>query len=79
MPKVYLNTPAGTRACAIANVGVTGLTPAQLATTLFDAHRTYTVAINTGPVKGVRVTPHLYTTTADLDALVTALGVIARG
>jgi selenocysteine lyase/cysteine desulfurase len=79
IPKVYLNTPSGNRACAIANVGVTGLTPQQLATTLFDAHKIYTVAINTGPVRGVRVTPHLYTTTADLDALVTALGAIARG
>jgi len=79
IPKVYLNTPDGNRACAIANVGVTGVTPAQLATTLFDAHRVFTVAIDTGPVKGVRVTPHLFTTTADLDALVTALGAIARG
>jgi len=79
IPKVYLNTPSGNRACAIANVGVTGLTPQQLATTLFDAHNIYTVAINTGPVRGVRVTPHLFTTTADLDALVTALGAIARG
>ena len=79
MPKVYLNTPTGNRACAIANVGVTGLTPQQLATTLFDNHRIFTVAIDTGPVKGVRVTPQLFTTTADLDALVTALGAIARG
>lgn len=78
IPKVYLNTPTGNRACAIANVGVTGMTPAQLATTLFDEHRIYTVAINTGPVRGVRVTPHLYTTTADLDALVTALTAISR-
>jgi selenocysteine lyase/cysteine desulfurase len=73
LPKVYLNTPSGTRACAIANVGVTGLTPQQLAATLFDTYRVYTVAINNGPVRGVRVTPHLYTTTADLDTLVAAL------
>jgi selenocysteine lyase/cysteine desulfurase len=30
------------------------------------------------PVKGVRVTPHLYTTTADLDALVKAIGELAH-
>jgi selenocysteine lyase/cysteine desulfurase len=30
------------------------------------------------PVKGTRVTPHLYTTTADLDALVKAIGELAR-
>jgi len=76
---VYLNTPGGHRACAIANVGITGMTPAALATALFDRHRIYTVAIDTGPVKGTRVTPHLFTTTADLDALVTALGALAKG
>ena len=76
---MYLNTPTGNRACAIANVGITGMTPGDLASALFDRHRIYTVAIDTVPVKGTRVTPHLYTTTADLDALVTAIGTIARG
>jgi selenocysteine lyase/cysteine desulfurase len=78
IPKVFLNTPGGDRACAIANVGMTGLTPKALADTLFDRHRIYTVAIDTKSVKGVRVTPHLYTTTAELDALVRALAEIAR-
>ncbi len=76
---VYLNTPTGNRACAIANVGIAGMTPAQLADVLFDRFRIYTVAIDTVPVKGTRVTPHLYTTIADVDALVKAIGAIARG
>lgn len=71
--------PAADLSHALANIGVTGMTPQQLATVLFDKCRVYTVAINTGPVKGVRVTPHLYTTTADRDALVKALADIARG
>jgi selenocysteine lyase/cysteine desulfurase len=79
IPKVYLNTPEGNRACAIANVGVTGVTPTQLATTLFDTHRIFTVGIDNRAVKGVRVTPQLFTNTADLDALVAALRTIARG
>jgi selenocysteine lyase/cysteine desulfurase len=78
LAKVYLNTPMGDRACAIANVGITGMTPKALAETLFDKFRIYTVAIDTKPVKGVRVTPHLYTTTTELDALVRALGEIAK-
>ena len=78
IPKVYLNTPSGSRACAIANVGITGWTPGALADALFDRHRIYTVAIDTVPVKGVRVTPHLYTTTTELDALVKAIGDLAR-
>jgi selenocysteine lyase/cysteine desulfurase len=79
MPKVYLNTPIGNRACAIANVGITGMKPGALADALFDRFRIYTVAIDTVPVKGVRVTPHLYTTTAELDAFVKAIGDLARG
>jgi selenocysteine lyase/cysteine desulfurase len=77
-PKVYLNTPTGNRACGIANVGITGMKPGALADALFDTFKIYTVAIDTVPVKGTRVTPHLYTTTADLDALVKALGELAR-
>jgi selenocysteine lyase/cysteine desulfurase len=78
IPKVYLNTPMGDRACAIANVGITGRTPKEIADALFDKFRIYTVAIDTVPVKGVRVTPHLYTTTRELDALVKAIGELAR-
>ena len=75
---VYMNTPTGSRACAIANVGIKGRSPGELAGLLFDRFRIYTVAIDTVPVKGVRVTPHLYTTTADLDALVKAVSELAR-
>lgn len=79
VPKVYLNTPTGNRACGIANVGIRGMTPGDLATALFDRFNVYTVAIDTGPVKGVRVTPHLYTTTQELDTFVSALTSLASG
>jgi selenocysteine lyase/cysteine desulfurase len=78
IPRVYLNTPEGTRACAIANVGIQGVKPGVLSQALLDKYRIFTVAIDTAPVKGVRVTPHLYTTTAELDALVAAIGELAR-
>ncbi len=42
------------------------------------AFRIYTVAIDTVPVKGLRVTPHLYTTTAELDSLVGAVVELAK-
>ena len=79
IPKVYLNTPTGNRACGIANVGITGQKPGAIADALLEKFRIYTVAIDMVPVKGVRVTPHLYTTPAELDALVTAIGELARG
>ncbi len=77
-PRILLNTPDdSTRCCAIANVGIPGKTPADLAKILFERYKIFTVAINYAGVFGVRVTPHLYTTTAELDSFVKALHEIA--
>ena len=75
---IVLNTPSDPRrSCAIANVGVRNLPPAALAKTLLDAHRVWTVAIDTANVHGVRVTPSVYTSTDELDVFVNALKQIA--
>jgi selenocysteine lyase/cysteine desulfurase len=77
-PGITLNTPSdANRAGAIANVGVAGLEPAALASALFDRYRIWTVAIDTAGVRGVRVTPHLFTSSDELDALVRALRELA--
>ena len=79
-PRIVLNTPEDpSRTCAIANVGVEGVEPGELAKRLLATHRIFTVAI-TRPqagVMGARITPHLFTTTVELDALVAALGTIS--
>jgi selenocysteine lyase/cysteine desulfurase len=76
--RIVLNTPeAPERSCAIANVGVDGVAPADLAKTLLDKYRIFTVAIDGAGVRGVRVTPQVFTTTAELDALVKALMEVA--
>lgn len=78
LPNILLNTPADpARYCAIANVGVKGIAPTQLAKTLFDKYRIWTVGIERDNVQGVRITPHLFTTTAELDTLVKALRELA--
>src|SRR5690606_30062830 len=78
MRNVVLNTPSDVaRSCAIANRGVRGMKPGDLARTLMEQHRIWTVAIDGAGVHGVRVTPHLFTSTAELDAFVKALGAIA--
>lgn len=78
IPNVVVNTPAdAARSCAIANVGVTTLKPADLAKVLLDKYKIYTVAIDYANVQGVRVTPGLYTTVAELDQLVVALKELA--
>ena len=71
---ITVNTPADSqRACGIANVGVSNLKPAVLAKTLLEKYKIWTVAIDYANVQGVRVTPHVYTTTEELDAFVKAL------
>lgn len=78
LPKLRLNSPSDpARTCGIANVGIDGLAPADLARQLLERFRIYTVAIDRANVQGVRVTPHLYTTTAELDQLVAALRQLA--
>jgi selenocysteine lyase/cysteine desulfurase len=73
-PKIVLNTPTDPmRSCAIANVGIAGMAPNDLAATLLGKYRIFTVAINNPGALGVRVTPQVYTSTAELDAFVTAL------
>ncbi len=76
--KIYLNTPQDQkRCCGIANVGIEGVAPADLAKILLSKYKIWTVAINSAGVKGVRITPHLFTTTAELDTFVKALKEIA--
>jgi selenocysteine lyase/cysteine desulfurase len=80
VPGIVLNTPAEPgRACAIANVGIEGVAPGELAQWLLRQHRIWTVAIDQLGVHGCRITPNIYTTTAELDVLVTALQERARG
>jgi selenocysteine lyase/cysteine desulfurase len=75
---VVLNTPSDpARTCAIANVGLANLPPGELATALFDRYKVWTVAIDTPAVRGVRVTPHVFTTPGELDTLVRALRELA--
>jgi selenocysteine lyase/cysteine desulfurase len=79
VPNVILNTPEDPRrSCAIANVGVAGIKPGDLSKTLLEKYRIWTVAIDGAGVHGARITPHLFTSTAELDALVAALKELAR-
>jgi len=72
--RLVVNTPhAVERSCAIANVGIEGVAPADLAKTLLEKHRIFTVAIDGAGVRGVRVTPQVFTTIAQLDDFVAAL------
>jgi selenocysteine lyase/cysteine desulfurase len=76
--RIVLNTPEQIeRSCAVANVGIEGIAPADLAKLLLDKYRIFTVAIDGAGVRGVRVTPQVFTTLRELDALVAAMSEIA--
>ncbi len=74
LPGILLNTPQNVeRTCAIANVGIEGMQPQELAQTLLKKYRIWTVGIDRPCVRGVRITPNVFTTTRELDVLVWAL------
>ena len=75
MPHVIVNTPVDpVRSCGIANVGIRGMKPSDLADTLLKKYKIYTVAIDGANVHGCRITPNMYTTPEELDVFVKALG-----
>jgi selenocysteine lyase/cysteine desulfurase len=80
VPNVVMNTPADpARTCAIANVGIKGVTAEALATALLEKYRIWTNAVDNEPagVHGVRVTPNLFVLPKELDTLVRAIREIA--
>ena len=69
-----INTPEDVeRHGGIGNVGIEGIDSRELADTLFNEYRIFTVGINRPGVHGLRITPNLYTTLDELDALVDAI------
>ena len=72
--RVIINTPEDVeRHGGIGNVGIEGIDSRELADTLFNEYRIFTVGINRPGVHGLRITPNLYTTLDELDALVDAI------
>lgn len=63
--------------CALAIFSMAGQEPEKLANRLLEDFGIYTVAINWEQIHGVRITPHVYTSLADLDRFVEALRTIA--
>ncbi|HEY5690557.1 MAG TPA: aminotransferase class V-fold PLP-dependent enzyme [Cyclobacteriaceae bacterium] len=71
---IIINTPEDPKkSCGIANVGIKGMKPKELADTLYEKYKIYTVAIDGANVHGCRITPNVYTTIKELDVFVNAL------
>lgn len=71
---IVINTPEDkSRSCGIANVGIKGMKPSEMAKKLLEEHSIWTVAIDGAGVHGCRICPNVYTTTDELDVFVDAL------
>jgi len=79
LPNIKLHTSIDPRwGCAIGMVSVAGKKPAELDAYLFANHKIHTTTIDWENIKGVRITPNVYTTTQNLDALVTGITQFAK-
>ena len=75
---VVMNSPSDSRrTCGIANVGIRGMPPADMAKTLFDRYRIWTVAVDNNGVQGCRITPHVFILPRELDTFVKAISEMA--
>ncbi len=79
IPKVKLNTSMKKGfGCAIGSVAIEGKKPGELDSFLMDKYKIHTVGIEWENIKGVRITPNVYTTTKNLDVLVDGITAFAK-
>jgi len=73
-PRVRLNISLKPEySCALGNFSIDGMEPETIANRLMGEFQIHTVAIKWENISGVRVTPHVYTSTKDLDRFVDAV------
>ncbi len=79
VPNIIVNTPAAKdRSCGIGNVGIRNMKPADVAKTLMEEFKIFTVAIDHANVRGCRISPNVYTSTDELDHFVDSMKLLAQ-
>ena len=79
VPKIRFNTSFdAAQSCAIGNVHIEGTDPKAVTKYLFEKHHIFTVPIIHDEFQGIRVTPNLYTTLAELDRFVEEMERVAK-
>ena len=79
IPKVQFSTSMKPGfACAIGMVNIEGKKPAEFENFLLDKYKIHTVSIEWENIKGIRITPNVYTTTNNLDLLVEGITRFAK-
>jgi selenocysteine lyase/cysteine desulfurase len=79
VPGVQLHSSLHSKwSCAIGMVSVEERKSTELDSYLYNQHKIHCVAIDWENIQGVRITPNVYTTTRQLDTLVTGITNFAR-
>jgi selenocysteine lyase/cysteine desulfurase len=79
LPRVTLNVSLKPEyACALGNFSIEGIEPEVISGKLMGDYQIHAVAIKWENISGVRITPHVYTLTRDLDRLVDAITALAK-
>jgi isopenicillin-N epimerase len=66
------------QSCGIATVEIKDIDPTRLTSYLMDKHKIFTTAIVHDEFKGIRITPNVYTTLAELDRFCEVMRDVAR-
>jgi selenocysteine lyase/cysteine desulfurase len=78
-PKIRLYTSLKPEfSCGLAAFGIEGIKPGDITTQLMKKYKIHTTSMVIDNVEAVRITPHVFTTTYELDRLVTGILDIAQ-
>ncbi len=79
LPNIRFHTPLDpAQSCGITTFEVTDIDPGSLAHHLMSKHKIFTVGITHEQFRGLRITPNVYTTLAELDRFCGAVESVAR-
>ena len=79
VPGVYFNTPNDNKwAVILGNFGIEGKEPGEIGNALWKNWKIHSTTINWEKIRGVRISPNVYSTTEELDKFVEAVHVIAK-
>lgn len=79
LSRVKLNTSLKDEfSCALAHFGIEGIEAGNVEKELFNKYKVHTSPIKWEKLDGVRVTPHVYTMTRDLDRLLDGINFLAK-
>jgi selenocysteine lyase/cysteine desulfurase len=74
MERIRLNTSLKSNfSCALAHVGIAGLEAGEMESKLFGKYKVHTSPTKWEALNGIRIAPHIYTSTRDLDRLLDGL------